>query len=250
MELEWWQSFFSGLWLEVQQAYKTHAETKKEADYIERLIGRKGGSELLNVPCGDGRLSVELALRGYEVTGADITPELLRLAECKASTYHCTIALERHDMRQLPWQNKFDGAFCVWSSFGYFDDEGNIAFLRAVNDALRLGTVFVLETAIAESYLPNFQPCSWKRVGDILIVRQQRYDHLAGRAETEWTLAKNGATEMKHSSVRLYTCRELCSMLFSVGFQQCTVYGSVELDPFALGSQCAIFAAVKERGGG
>ena len=49
-------------------------------------------------------------------------------------------------MRDLPWRARFDGAFCLGNSFGYLDDEGNAAFLRAVAAALKPGARFVLET--------------------------------------------------------------------------------------------------------
>ena len=40
-------------------------------------------------------------------------------------------------------QQRFDGAFCVGNSFGYLDDEGNAAFLRAVRAALKPGGRFI-----------------------------------------------------------------------------------------------------------
>ena len=49
-------------------------------------------------------------------------------------------------MRDLPWRSTFDGAFCVGNSFGYLDDPGNAAFLRAVRETLRPGARLVLET--------------------------------------------------------------------------------------------------------
>ena len=71
-------------------------------------------------------------------------------------------------MRDLPWRARFDGAFCLGNSFGYLDDEGNAAFLRAVAAALKPGARFVLETPmVLENLLGHLQDRPWWKVGDM-----------------------------------------------------------------------------------
>ncbi len=56
---------------------KSSEQTRREADYIEMLLGLMAPAHLLDVPCGAGRLAVELAGRGHQVTGVDNDAALL-----------------------------------------------------------------------------------------------------------------------------------------------------------------------------
>ena len=87
-------------------------------------------AKILDVPCGAGRLSIELASRGYQVTGVDINSILLGESKRKAEERGFQITLEQRDMRELPWHGGFDGAICFWSSLGYFDELGNQKSLK------------------------------------------------------------------------------------------------------------------------
>ena len=140
----WWEDFFEGLavqlWLDAVPA----AHTEREAERIAASLALPDGAEILDVPCGGGRLSFPLTARGYRVTGVDSSREFI--AHAMAAPGAEAVAWERRDMRDLPWPRRFDGAFCVGNSFGYLDDDGNAAFLRAVAAALKPGGRFVLET--------------------------------------------------------------------------------------------------------
>ncbi|MBP8974177.1 MAG: class I SAM-dependent methyltransferase [Anaerolineae bacterium] len=158
--------------LEVFRQGKPPEQTRREADYIEDLLGLTAPAHLLDVPCGGGRLAVELAGRGYRVTGVDIEAALLDDVRSEAATrsLEARINVEQRDMRDLPWREAFDGAYCFWESFGFFDDEGNHAFLRAVASALKPGGRFVFDTHVAETMLPRLLQRPWERVGDDLLV--------------------------------------------------------------------------------
>ena len=126
----WWEHFFEGLSVKLWLEALSQEHTDSEADTIARLLGAAPGAELLDVPCGGGRLSLALAERGYRLTGVDVSREFLEHARsCDGAD---RVNWEHREMRDLPWPGRFDGAFCVGNSFGYLDDEGNAAFLRAV----------------------------------------------------------------------------------------------------------------------
>ena len=140
----WWEHFFEGLAVKLWLQALSPESTRREADVIERALAATPGAKLLDVPCGGGRLSLVLAERGYRVTGVDLSCEFLEHARSCPGAERVTWA--HREMRDLPWPEGFDGAFCVGNSFGYLDDEGNAAFLRAVSTALKPGARFVLET--------------------------------------------------------------------------------------------------------
>ena len=213
----WWEHFFEGvavdLWL--QALPPDHSE--READFIARALTAPPGAELLDVPCGGGRLSLALGRRGYKMTGVDWSVEFLKHA--RATDSAGTVAWERRDMRDLPWRSRFDGAFCFGNSFGYLDDEGNAAFLRAVAAALKPGARLVLETPmVLENLLGHIQERAWWQVGDMRLLVVNTYDGGTQRLDTEYTFLSDGRCEVKTGSHRAFTFRELVDLIQGAGF--------------------------------
>jgi cyclopropane fatty-acyl-phospholipid synthase-like methyltransferase len=65
----WWESYFSGLWLDIPRQAKPEEQTRAEADFIEKALHLTAEAAVLDVPCGEGRLSLELGSRGHWVHG-------------------------------------------------------------------------------------------------------------------------------------------------------------------------------------
>jgi SAM-dependent methyltransferase len=234
---EWWKGFFSDLWLDVQKLFKTDEETYAEVRFIERALHLAPRSRVLDVPCGAGRHSIELAKQGHHVTGVDITQPFLDHARRKAREHSVEVRWDQRDMRDLPWKEEFDAALCFWGSFGYFDDEGNANFLDSVSSVLKPGGRFLLDTHVAETLLPKLvDRRGWKRVGGTMVLEEKRYDHVSARTTTEWTLIQNGRMFKKSSYIRLYTFAELSKLLERYGFANLEAYGSLDSEPFGLGS--------------
>ncbi|HVL80244.1 MAG TPA: class I SAM-dependent methyltransferase [Actinomycetota bacterium] len=231
--MDWYESFFDGAWRDVQPQMWTPEQTRSQVDAIERLCELDAPADVLDVPCGTGRHSVELATRGHRVTGVDRSERFLSLARAHPSE----VTWERRDMRDLPWTDAFDAAVCFWGSFGYFDDDGNFAFLAAVRRALRDGGRMLIDTHVVESLLPRFEPRRWDRSGDTLLVQEAEWDHASGRIESEWTFVTAGHTRTDRLSIRLYTYRELTELLSEAGFTSWTGYATLDGEPFELGSQ-------------
>ena len=213
-------------------------DTHAEADFLQEALGLPLDSRLLDVPCGGGRLSLEMASRGYRVTGVDISAPLLEDAKIQADIRGSAVTWKRRDMRDLPWPGEFDGAFCFWSSFGYFDDAGNLEFLKAVANSLKPGAPFLIDTPLIETRLPEMenQERIWWPVGDLLALEERSFDHVTSRVESEWTFVRGNQMEKRILSLRLYTYRELCTMLEEAGFGNHRAYGSLDWEPFELGS--------------
>src|SRR5438445_492166 len=138
----WWQTFFTGLIVEAQRRMYSEPQTREEAESLVQILSPAPGTRVLDVPCGNGRLALALAGRGLDVTGVDLTAELLEDARRAAGERHLTAVFERRDMRDLPWEATFDHAFCFGNSFGYFDEAGNREFLGAVHRILKPGGKF------------------------------------------------------------------------------------------------------------
>lgn len=217
VDANWWTGFFEGVAVDLWLAAVPAEHTEREADALVPLLNAAPGSALLDVPCGGGRLSLALAARGYRMTGVDLSPAFLDHA--RASDSAGVVGWERRDMRDLPWTGRFDGAFCVGNSFGYLDDEGNAAFLRAVRAALKPGARLVLETPmVLENLLGHLQPRPWWKVGDVHLLVENRYDAAASRLDIDYTFVADGRVQVRRGSHRAYPYRELVELIASAGF--------------------------------
>lgn len=235
---EWWRNFFTGLTVDLWRQAIPEELTRAEADFLETVFGLPPRSNILDVPCGNGRLSIELAARGYELNGVDISPEFLQEARSKVKKRELKITLEERDMRNLPWPETFAGAFCFGASFGFLDDTGNADFLKSVARTLKPGGRFVLDASkVAEIVLPRFQKREETQIGDIRFIEDNRYDHIEGRMITEYTFEREGKIERRTGSERIYTYREVSQLLQDARFTIIGSYGSLNQEPFSIGSQ-------------
>jgi SAM-dependent methyltransferase len=217
VQTRWWESFFEGVvvtsWLQAVPA----EHSQREADRLARLLAASPGAEILDVPCGAGRLTVPLAERGYRLTGVDWSSEFLGHARSRDALQQVT--WEQRDMRDLPWPERFDGVFCAGNSFGYLDDDGNAAFLRAVRAALKPGGRFVLDTPmVLENLLNHLQPRPCWKAGDVYLLVENQYDPARARLDIEYTFVSNGRVEVRRGSHRAYSYRELVALLTASGF--------------------------------
>ena len=111
----WFETFFQGITLDLWRAVGTPEVTRGEADFLASVFPK--GARLLDVPCGNGRITNELARRGFEMTGIDISRDFIT----EASGENPKATFQVGDMRSLNFSGEFDGAFCWGNSFGYFE---------------------------------------------------------------------------------------------------------------------------------
>jgi SAM-dependent methyltransferase len=235
MDTDKFAAIFSGLLLDALDHTKSHDYTRQEATYLERVLVLPQAGKVLDVPCGSGRLMLELAARGYQMTGIDIAqPSVDELCR-RAQERNLVIAAEQGDMRDLRWNTEFDGAYCAWESFGYFDDAGNLDFLKAVYRALKPGARFLIDTHVVESFLPHFPHRFWSQSGDLLVLEEADYDLDRGRFSREWVFIRGEQQEKRSLSLRLYTYRELCGLLTEAGFTDLKGYNLLSVEKFAVG---------------
>jgi cyclopropane fatty-acyl-phospholipid synthase-like methyltransferase len=170
---QWFETFFQGPAVDFWTRAMTPALTLADVDFLVKTFDVKPGSRLLDVPCGNGRHSIELARRGYRTTGIDLSDEFLDAARSQLDA-----DWRKGDIRALALESSgFDGAFCFGNSFGYLDHAGVAAFLSALAAALKPGARLVIETGMAaESILPALAQKRWHRLGDLLILSENRYD--------------------------------------------------------------------------
>ncbi len=244
---DWWRDFFTGVVVDMWLQAIPEERTRLETDFIRKMLQVPPPAKLLDVPCGGGRLCLALATAGYQMTGVDISADFLTAARSRAAEQKLAISWMQRNMRDISWHEEFDGAFCFGNCFGYLDDEGNAAFLKAVARGLKPHARFVLDyPMVLEARLPKFQERNWCQLGNIFFLEDEHYDPAGGRVVTQYTLIQDGKVVTRPASHRMYTYREVCGMLEEAGFVGVQTYGTLSEEPFKLGSEGLFLVATKK----
>jgi SAM-dependent methyltransferase len=190
-----------------------------EAELIWRLLDLEPGAEVLDVPCGHGRIANRLAGRGARVTGLDATPRFLEVAREDAGVRGVDVEYVEGDMRSLPWAGEsFDAALSWFTSFGYFDDDDNRRVLHEARRVLRPGGRFLLELNNLTELLPRWLPSFVVERDGNLSIDRSRFDPVSGRVTTERVLVRDGRMRRFTFSVRMFVAVELGDWLREAGF--------------------------------
>lgn len=135
---QWYEELFENYGMKYDNESFTQG-TIGECDFIEKEINCNKNIKILDVGCGTGRHSIELAKRGYSVVGIDLSESLLKRAKEKASKQSLQIIFQKHDARNLPFLHEFDlvimlceGAFPLMET-----DEMNFRILQNAANALK-----------------------------------------------------------------------------------------------------------------
>jgi len=222
------------------------AEVPVAADAITRLsrfdlYGAKspltaqgaGCPKILDICCGFGRISAELARMGYAVTGVDITESYLKTAVEDAKYENLNIEYINADAREFVRANFFDAAVNLYISFGYFSDQkDDLLLLRNVYQSLKKGGCFIIETLGKEIAVRDFVEAEWfERAGFTVLTEYAALDSWTF-LQNRWILLKDGQRIEKTFTQRLYSASELKALLLEAGFDKVEIYGNWDESPY------------------
>jgi SAM-dependent methyltransferase len=215
-----------------------------EVDVIWRVLGLEPGMEVLDLACGHGRIANRLAERGARVTGLDRTSLFLERARADAAARRVEVEYVEGDMRELPWEERFDRVVSWFTSFGYFDDEANRAVLGGVHAALKPGGALLIECNNLAELLLRWAPAHVVEKGDDLVVTHHVFEPITGRADTERTVVREGRVRRFAFSVRMFVAAELGDWLREAGFDEVRFYDGAG-DPLTAGGRRMIAVATR-----
>jgi SAM-dependent methyltransferase len=257
----WFEDFFHGVTLDLWRKAIPPSQTIAEAEFLATHLNCQSGAHLLDVPCGNGRLSFELAQRGFRVTGVDISEEFIEEARNLATSFMSastqvdgTDNVARAsgagtgeapvpqfilaDMRNLDREAVYDGAYCFGNSFAFLGHAETENFLQALARTLKPAARFIIHTGMAaESVIPDFEEQSCHELGDLSITIKERYNAAESCIDSEYIFHREGQTESRVAREWIYTVGEMRRMLERAGFSVLDLYGSLKCEPYKLGSQ-------------
>ncbi len=227
---DWFEDFFDEDYLRFAADRYPAEATAAEVEFLIEALALGPGTRVLDLACGHGRHSVELARHGCAVTGVDLSEPSLALAAARAAEAGVDLRLERADMRQIAFDAEFDAVINMFTAFGYFADEAdNRLVLERVSAALAPGGAFLLETINPVSVFPRFEARGWHELSDGTVMLEERfYDAARGRFETTWTFTSGADRRPHRFSHRAYTAPELTAMAAGAGLEVERLWGGLD----------------------
>ncbi len=237
MARRWYED--EGLWEAVEPflfaCHRPPEVTVNEVEQFLRLLAPSPGASVLDLCCGQGRHALEMARRGFRVTGVDRTARYLEAARARAAALGLRVEFVLEDMRRFMRPAAFDLALNLFTSFGYFEDsEEDLQVLRNLRACLKPGGLLLMEMLGKELFRRDFRPREQHRLPDGSATLLEERTVCAGGSwvENRWTLTRGGRSTVYTFGLRLYSGAELRAALRAAGFVRVTLYGSLDGAPY------------------
>jgi len=244
----WYETLFETVYLRLWKPVHEKQDAKAQVDGILAILQLAEGSEILDLCCGFGRHALELARRGYRVTGLDLCAQFLDIARKTAEDEGLDITLVRSDMRRIPFENRFDAVINMFTAWAYFEeDEDNLEVFRQVFKALKPGGKFLLDQQNWLRVWAHFRRQDWRSYDDgTLWLRESSTDWLAGRERDRNLVIEPDGRRSEHPlSIATYSPWEVARMLRQAGLEVKALYGGLDGGEFGLDASRALYLAQK-----
>jgi SAM-dependent methyltransferase len=228
--------------------FLTPQATQSEAEFVIDTMNLSAGAQVLDVGCGYGRHAMELAARGFHVVGLDLsTPLLVRGGE-EAHRRGLTINFVRGDMRELDFENQFDAAYCLFSTFGYFDDETNKKTLQNVARALKPQGKVLVEILNRDYVIQDLPTRVWWEGDGCVVLEEVELNYFSSRIQVNRSVVFDDGRQLEQEiSVRAYSLHEVGKLMHAAGFRVLEVSGGYQMRGRFFGNQSRHIIVLAER---
>lgn len=246
----WYEDFFQGINCELWEKAIPPDVTKLEVDFLISELNLQKGQQILDILCGFGRHAIELAKRGFNITGIDISQTFVQGLTEKINSEKLNIKAIQADILAVQLNEKFSGAVCLGNSFGYFNFDRMKLFVEKVAASLETEAKFIINSGmIAESLLPNFSSYAKNKlytVGNITMDVTNIYNAEDSYMISNLLYTKEGKTEEHSFKHYVFTLGEVKRLLKLYGLSTIATYSSTSKTEYELGDQQVYIVAKKE----
>ena len=221
----WHKTFFTDLYGRVLANQFDAGVSLRHARLIKRLLKLRRGERVLDIPCGQGRVTLPLAEMGLAMTGVDGSRSYIQKARRDARVAGLEVRFQCGDMREIAFASEFDAVVNWFGSFGYFSDPDNLRFARKLRAALKPGGRLLVEGMNKSWLLANFQPRREMHVDGVHVRQHGRWNANKNRIHDNWTLSSGDKQERHRLVMRIYGGTEIRELLRAAGFRDITLYG-------------------------
>lgn len=220
---------------------RRRAETPADVDALVKLLHLAPPARILDLCCGIGRHSAELARRGFAVTGVDLHEPYL--AEARAAAPK--VEWIRADVREFKRPRAFDAALSMYTSFGYFADPlDDVRHARNAFESLKPHGALLIDVVGKEVLAGKYQERQWYDLDDgSRLLAHCRIDDGWRGVRNDWTLYKGDERRETFFWTRLYAGTELEALLLGVGFRDVKLFGWLDGQPYGPGARRLVAVA-------
>lgn len=204
---------------------------------------------ILDLACGFGRIANRLAALGHSVTGVDLTPGFLELAREDAAGMGVQVNYRAENMRRISYAEEFDCVLILFTSFGYFDDAGNLLVMKNVARALKPGGLLGFDIPNRDVVVRDLPSVGVVDKGGDVMINRLSFDALTGHFHNERIVFRDGIRKDKPFSIRMYSATEIRDLLLSAGLEVQNIYGGFDSQPLSGDSRTMLVVARKPHTG-
>jgi len=234
---DWWRRIFNSLYLKTDaDVVDDQKITSQEVNLFSSILKISQDDRILDLCCGQGRHSLELARRGFKyVEGIDRSQYLIQKAKAQAKKEGLTIRFREGDARKLPYSpDTFDAVMILGNSFGYFETtHDDLRVLKEVHRVLKPWGKVLIDVADGEFLRNNFQPRSWEWIDKKHFVVRERSLSADGQRLISREIITNvekGTLADQFYAERLYTKESISNLLKTAGLNSTTFHGEIFTD--------------------
>ncbi len=235
---DWWNKIFNAVYLKTDaDAVEDHAVTAREVDLFSRIVNLSPDDRILDLSCGQGRHSLELARRGFRnVEGLDRSRYLIQRAKMQARKEFLSVRFREGEARMLPYKpDTFDVLFILGNSFGYFETvNDDLRVLREVFRVLKPWGRLLVDVADGDHLRHNFHPRSWDWIDRNHFVCRERsisVDKQRLISREVVTHVEKGVIADQFYAERLYNSEGLQELLNAAGFSDIALHHDADGGP-------------------
>lgn len=231
---DWWKKIFNAFYLKTDgDVVDDQKITEFEVNYFTNVMNLQPEHQILDLCCGQGRHSIDLAKKGFKyIYGLDRSRYLIQKAKSDAKKVGVSCRFREGDARKLPYQSDtFDFVMNLGNSFGYFESiNDDFLVLKEIFRVLKPWGNVLIDITDGEYIKRNFQQRSWEWIDKNLFVCRERSLSLDKQkliSREVITHVNKGVLVDQFYSERLYSRNVISKLLEKVGFCDITFHDSI-----------------------
>jgi cyclopropane fatty-acyl-phospholipid synthase-like methyltransferase len=231
--MSWFEEWFDSPLYEKLYVNRDETEARRLVDLLENTLSLNSCSTILDLGCGRGRHAINLARKGYRVTGIDLSEQAIETAKQKKEELGLNnVNFQVRDMRN-PLPSPFDAVVNLFTTFGYFiKDDENALVLDSVCQMLEPGGIFVLDYLNAEYVRSTYEPTDKGTFQDIDYNINRYLKDGAIFKDIHFERASDGAQKTYSERVKLYNIQWFEKEMDKRGLEIDHVYGDYQGSPY------------------
>jgi len=237
LQPDWWRRIFNSMYLKTDADVVEDIQiTNREIDLFTEFLGLDKNMVILDLACGQGRHTLELARRGFRnVNGLDRSHYLIRKAKNTCAAEGLSASFKEGDARKLPYPtDTFDLVMILGNSFGYFEStEDDMKILKEVFRILKPNGRFLIDVADGNYLRDNYSPRSWEWIDNkhfVCCERSLASDNQRLISREVISNIDKGVIVDQFYAERLYSQESLQDILARSGYKEINFMGNYTTD--------------------